>query len=72
MEYFTIEEFENIRLLAGQKIETLKSVIKNYYNDKKISEAKRVKGVQDAEQEIEILRDINAKAMRAISNKMLR
>lgn len=68
---FTIEELENIRIISGQRANTLRGVIKNYKKDEKINILKRKKGIEDAESELEIMINIEAKAMREISKDIL-
>jgi hypothetical protein len=68
---FSIEELENIRIIAGHRANMLRGVIKNYENDGKINALKRKKGIEDAEFELGIMINIEAKAMREISKDIL-
>ena len=68
---FSIEELENIRIIAGHRANMLRGVIKNYENDGKINALKRKKGIEDAESELAIMINIEAKAMREISKDIL-
>lgn len=68
---FSIEELENIRIIAGHRANMLRGVIKNYENDGKINALKRKKGIEDAEVELGIMINIEAKAMREISKDIL-
>ena len=68
---FNIEELEIIRMLSGDKMKILKNRIQQYQTDLKISEEKRPKYLEKANQEFALIALIEAKAMKLISEKTL-
>jgi hypothetical protein len=59
---FRFEDLENIRLMATREKEVLKAKAKNYNNDCKMSDEKRLQKAQEVQEEINIISKIADKA----------
>ena len=70
-EIFTIEELETIRIVMGERMKTLKNRIENF-RIQDMTDEKKSKNIEKNEIEFSQIALIEAKAMREISNKILK